>query len=398
MVVLTLQPHEPEPVRWPRERVALILDGHGWASRAVVRSLGLAGWRVLAPSGSKCARSRFCSATVRLPDWGADVDGFVAATREVLRGAHVDLVVPGEDATLELVHETVGLLGETRVLGGDRESSRLALDKARTLQRAAAAGFSVPRWREVERVSDGLAAGGEIGFPCVIKPRRSYARVGNALRSERLCFATSPQEAQTVLEHMFACGYESLLVQQRVAGRSIGVAAVVDRGRVLAYGAREAFSQCPVRGGSAVWRATVGADEPGVQEALALLITLGFQGMGDVQYHIAHDGTPTLMEIGARTYGWLPLTIAAGADLPLIAARALEGDTPQAPPIVARTGLHMRWPRGELARIGELLSPRPQLPPGARRRDVLAQLWPPLGPNMLHDGWRTADRRLRRWW
>jgi predicted ATP-grasp superfamily ATP-dependent carboligase len=397
MALASLQRQEPAFLPWPRERVALILDGHGWASRAVVRSLGRAGWRVLAPAGTKCARSRFCTVTVRLPDWGRDAAGFVEATRAVLRGAHVDLVVPGEDATLELLYETVGLLGDARVLGGDRESARLALDKARTLRRAAAAGFAAPNWAEVDSVRDGVAAAREIGFPCVIKPRRSFARIGNMLRSERLCFAAGPEEAGRTLERLMACGFESLLVQERIPGRSIGVAAVVDCGRVLAYGAREAFSQCPVRGGSAVWRATVDAHEPGVQEALELLIKLGFQGMGDVQYHIAQDGTPTLMEIGARTYGWLPLTIAAGADLPLIAARALEGDLPVASPVVARPGLHMRWPRGELARIGEILSTRPQLPPDARRSDVLAQLWPPLAANMLHDGWRTGDRRLRRW-
>ena len=95
----------------------------------------------------------------------------------------------------------------------------------------------------------------------------------------------------------------------------------------------------------------------------------------------------------ATTYGRLPLTIAAGADLPLIAAEALEGHEP-AEPVVARPGLHMRWARGEASRIAEVLRPHPKLPPGAKRRDILRQLWPLVGPAMLYDGLAGEDRRV----
>jgi predicted ATP-grasp superfamily ATP-dependent carboligase len=376
------------------QRVALILDGHGWASRAVVNSLSAAGWRVLAPARTKSCRSRFCAASVRLPDYMRDVSGFVETVSRIIRQAGVELVVPGEDASLELVYETVGLLGEARILGGDRDSVRLVLDKARTLERAERAGFGIPRCAQGQSVEEAVAGARELGFPCVVKPRRSYARVGNGFRAARLRFASDAGELRRALDGYLRQGFEMPLVQEWVRGRSIGVATVIRHGRVLAWGAREAYSQCPIRGGSAVWRATVGAEEPGIQEALQLMRAIDFEGLGDVQYHIAADGRPRLMEIGARTYGWLPLTIAAGADLPLIAARALDGDEP-AETVVARPGLHMRWGRGELVRIGELLQPGVQLPPGSTRLDVLRQLRPLLGPDMSYDGWSTRDRRLR---
>jgi hypothetical protein len=198
---------------------------------------------------------------------------------------------------------------------------------------------------------------------------------------------------QTLSEYL-SLGFALPLVQEWVPGRSIGVAAVISHGRVLGWGAREAFSQFPTRGGSAVWRATVGPQEPGVAQALALLQQFRFEGMGDVRYHIDRDETPRLMEIGARTYGWLPLTIAAGADLPRIAADALGGHHPgQAQ--VARPGLHMRWLRGEGARIAEMLRPEAELPPGAHRVDVVRRLYPLCVADMLYDGWTVSDRRLR---
>lgn len=377
-----------------RERVALIVDGHGWASRAVVNSLGAAGWRVLAPSATKSARSRFCSLAVRIPDYRTDIEAFLAAVAAILRRWRVDLVVPGEDASLELLYETVGLLGDARVLGGDRESARLALDKARTLSRAAELGFGTPRTIFADSADEAVDRAGEVGFPCVVKPRRSYARRGNTMESARLRFVRDPAELGRVLHDYLAQGFALPLVQEWVPGRSIGVAAVVREGRVLAWGAREAFSQFPTRGGSAVWRATVGFREPGVAQALALFQQLGFEGLGDVQYHIDDSGRPRLMEIGARTYGWLPLTIAAGADLPRIAAAALDGEQPDQT-VTARPGLHMRWLRGECARLVETLRPGAQLPPGSTRLDVVRQLHPLCGQNMLYDGWTVSDRRLR---
>lgn len=374
--------------------MALIIDGHGWASRAVVDSLGAAGWLVLAPRGTKSARSRFCRYSVRLPDYKTDVTGFLAHLSAILRRWSVDLVVPAEDASLELVYETVGLLGGARVLGGDRDSARLALDKARTLARAAELGFGVPRTILAQDVSEAVSRAPEIGFPCVVKPRRSYARNGNTLRAARLKFVGSAGELRRVMEEYLAQGFSLPLIQEWVPGRSIGVAAVLRQGRVLGWGAREAFSQFPTRGGSAVWRATVGPREPGISEALALLQRLDFEGLGDVQYHIDGGGHPRLMEIGARTYGWLPLTIAAGADLPQIAADALDGQLP-AQTVVARPGLHMRWLRGEGARLAEVFRPGAELPPGASRLDVIRQLHPLSGPKMLYDGLTVRDRRLR---
>jgi hypothetical protein len=374
---------------------ALVLDGHGWATRAVVRSLGSAGWRVLAPAGTKSARSGFCAHAVAIPDFRRDVHAFASAVGDIIRREDVSVVAPGEDGSLEILYATPGLLGAARVLGGDRDSAFLALDKASTLEHAQRAGFAVPRWHAPESVAEAVEAARDVGFPCVIKPRRSCTRTGSGMRGARLAFAASPAEVVLAVERFTTWGFAPPLVQAWVPGRSIGVAMVLRHGRILGCGAREAFSQLPIRGGSAVWRATVPLTEPGVQQALELMRSLRFEGLGDVQYHIGSDGTPTLMEIGARTYGWLPLTIAAGADLPLIAVRALFGEEPETM-IAARPGLHMRWPRGELSRLAEAARLRVQLPPTASRRDVVRQLWPLWTRTMLYDGIRPGDRAWRR--
>ena len=82
--------------------VALVLDGHGWAVRAVVRSLGAAGWTVIAPARTKSARSRYCAATVSLPAYTADVEGFCTTVAATIRDRGVRLVA---SITVEAVNQ-----------------------------------------------------------------------------------------------------------------------------------------------------------------------------------------------------------------------------------------------------------------------------------------------------
>lgn len=96
------------------------------------------------------------------------------------------------------------------------------------------------------------------------------------------------------------------------------------------------------------------------------------------------------MEIGVRVHGWIGLAVAAGADLPLIAAQALLGD--ELPPGASyRSGVEMRWPVGELNRLHEAFRRGARLPPGMSRRDVVTALWPPWRPGMRYDGIDVRD-------
>jgi hypothetical protein len=98
------------------------------------------------------------------------------------------------------------------------------------------------------------------------------------------------------------------------------------------------------------------------------------------------------MEIGVRAHGWVGLAIAAGVDLPAIAAAALFGEPlPPAPPY--RVGLEMRWPAGELWRLAAAASRRTELPPGATRAGIVRSAWPPWKPGMRYDGLDLRDPR-----
>jgi predicted ATP-grasp superfamily ATP-dependent carboligase len=372
-------------------RRALVLDGGSGPALAVTRSLGRAGWEVLAQAGTRSARSRFASAACSVPAATDDPQGFAEALDRILRRTRVDLVVPCTDASVTLLREHEHVLRGAKILGGDRASTRLCLDKAQALEAADRAGFGVPAWVVPSTLAEATAAAGEIGLPVVVKPRRSYQARDGALVQRRSVFVEAPEQLDEAVRRS-ADGDALPVVQAFVRGRSLAVTAVVRDGAVLAHAARETLTFLPIGGGTSVWKRTIPPDTPGVEEAVRLLQRIGYEGLAEVEYQLGEDGAPRLMEIGVRAHGWIGLAIAAGVDVPAIAAAALFGE--QVPPERPyRVGLEMRWPAGELRRLAAAASPRTELPPGTTRAGIVRSAWPPWKPGMRYDGLDLGDPR-----
>ena len=374
-------------------RRALVLDGTSGPALAVTRSLGRAGWETITQPQTRSARSRFASATYPVPTPTDSPQGFLDALDALLRSVRVDVVVPCTDASVTLLRENEHLLRGAKILGGDRASTRRCLDKATALEAAEQAGFGVPSWLVPATPADAAAAMAAIGLPLVVKPRRSYTPRDGGLVQRRSRFVETPEQLDDALR---ACADDDSLpvVQSFVPGRSLALTAVIREGTVLARVARETFSFLPIGGGTSVWKRTIAPDAPGVEAATRLLQTIGYDGLAEVEYQLGDDGEPRLMEVGVRVHGWIGLAVAAGVDVPAIAAASLLGDDlPQA--LDYRVGVEMRWPAGELRRVAIAASRRPSLPPGQSRLGVVAKAWPPWKPGMRYDGIDLRD--LRPW-
>lgn len=369
-------------------RTALVLDGDSGPALAAVRSLGRGGWRVVTGAGTRSARSRYAAGTAPLPDVRDDREA--AAEALVRAAAGVDVVVPSTDASLELAWRHEAELGGARIVGGDRATVEIALDKSLTLAAAERHGFPVPAWAAPVSRDGARAALELVGIPAVVKPRRSFVPVGRGLVHRRHTFAETLDELGRELRRQADPDGTLPVVEAFVPGRSLSATAVVRGGRVLAFAARETLSAHPIAGGNSVWRRTIARSEPGVEDALALLLALGLEGVAEVEFQVDATGMPRLMEIGARLHGWTNLAMRAGADLPLVAARAALGDELPESEAYA-VGAQMRWPGGEVGRLRDALRHPELLPPGTTRRDVLRTAWPPWSPGMGYDGLDVRD-------
>jgi predicted ATP-grasp superfamily ATP-dependent carboligase len=78
-----------------------------------------------------------------------------------------------------------------------------------------------------------------------------------------------------------------------------------------------------------------------------ILDAAGWNGAAMVEFRIATDGTPYLMEVNARLWGSLQLAIDAGVDFPwLLYQSAMSGEAPETSEY--RTGVRLRWLLGDV--------------------------------------------------
>jgi hypothetical protein len=279
------------------------VDGHGAQAVELVRVLGRLGWEVLTERGTRASRSRWSTGTVELPSPRADPVGFRVRLQQVCDQRGVALVAPSGDLTLACCWDA---FLNAHVLSGGRRATAVFLDKYLGVQTARAHGFGVPPTMARGDADAVVAAAVELGFPCVIKPRRTFQRVGGTMRQLRHMVVDGRAEAEAAVVALTGDDGLLPLTQLLVAGPSLGVTAVLHRRQVVAYSARETVSFFPLGGGTSVWKRTIPPTTPGVGEALALMRDVGVEGIAEVEYKLAPEG-PRFMELGPRIHGWIPL-------------------------------------------------------------------------------------------
>lgn len=221
-------------------------------------------------------------------------EGFVDAVDAVCRADGIDVLISTVDVELPPLAARRADLVST-LAAPSAETLECALDKWRLAQRCAGQ-LPVPR----TRLLDEEATVAEWDFPVIVKPRR-----GAGSRGVRIVTSRADLEA---------LGRDTdLIVQEYLPGDEYSVDVLADAvGRVVAAVPR---TRTRVDSGVSIAGRTVhdGALE---STASAAARAIGLSGVANVQLRRAADGTPSLLEINPRFPGALPLTIAAGVDMP----------------------------------------------------------------------------------
>jgi len=192
------------------------------------------------------------------------------------------------------------------------ETLRICLDKLALVERCAP-GSRVPR-----TVLAGPAATAvDWEFPVFAKPRSGAGGRGIRVVPDRAALAALPVD-------------EGLIVQDLLPGEEYSVDVLCDAaGRVIAAVPR---IRARVDSGIAIAGRTV--HDPELEETAAQVArAIGLVGVANVQLRRDRGGLPALLEVNPRFPGGLPLTIAAGVDIPsllldLFTGRALPERLP----------------------------------------------------------------------
>ncbi len=328
----------------------LILDANQRSALAATRALGIHGIPVITGDVTRrtlAGSSKYSRAGIVYPSPHDAPDDFVAALSSVILESGIDVLFPMTDVTTALVLKYRARLPDVRIPCPTFATYDMVTDKYRLFQTAQKLGLPMPATRFVD--PGGLTPDliDAVQFPAVLKPARSRIFSQGRWLSTSVKIAGSPQELRRIIHAHTWFQDQPFLIQEYIHGQGQGIFALYDNGRPLAFFAHQRLREKPPEGGVSVLSASAPVSPRMREIAEALLTPINWHGVAMVEFKVAGDGTPYLMEINGRFWGSLQLAIDAGVDFPHMLYRLALGETVAAVKNY-KVGVKSRWLMGDL--------------------------------------------------
>ncbi len=353
----------------------LVLDGNQRSALAATRSLGRRGIAVTVADEAEhslAAASRYCNARFCYPSPSDRPDEFLDVVQHHVAAGAIGVIFPMTEVTAYLLAANRERFAPAMVPLPESGNWNSVTDKCQLLQLAEEMKVPAPTTLFPSDLDALHAAAEHIGYPVALKPCRS--KVWHQGR----CTATS---VHIVHNHdelaALTRGHEylrvfPLAVQAVVPGSGLGVFALYDRGKALAFFAHRRIREKPPCGGVSVLSESVPVRADLRDYATRLLDQARWHGVAMVEFRGTPDGVPYLMEINPRFWGSLQLAVDSGVDFPSMLYDLALGRHP-APPATYRTGIRTRWLLGDLDRLYLVLRQRETGPSDLSRLQEVLQ-------------------------
>ena len=328
----------------------LVLDANQRSALAVIRSLGRHGLKVIAadhrpyPLG---AASKYAITSVRYPDPAVFPGAFVTEIIALAARLGIDLIVPATDLTTMLLASQSGLFKTARLATPRADSYETLTDKARLIELAGKLAIPVPETHVAHTRLAIVDAAHDLGFPVVLKPARSRYLKGDRIFSTGVEIVRRAEDLSETLSCQNWLDDIPCLVQQFVPGHGTGVFALYGPQGPVAWFAHRRLREKPPTGGVSVLSESTPVDPAMQSAAEKLLSAANWTGVAMVEFRVAKDGTPYLMEVNGRFWGSLQLAIDCGVDFPWLLYQITQTlpITGSSPYFLAR---RLRWLLGDL--------------------------------------------------
>jgi len=328
----------------------LVLDAGQRSALAVTRSLGKQGVPVFTAEESQYALagcSRYSKQFFPYPSPRLHPERFIEVLAGLVKDQHIDMLLPMTEltTTLLLIHQNAF---PGTILPFPELSQVEALANKCTLMRTAKSlGIPIPRTVYVDDPATPPTSQDTLPFPAVLKPGKSWLQLSDQWQRAAVRFPDNQLTLKNIIESEPAFQAHPYMIQERVAGQGQGVFALYDHGKPLAFFAHRRLREKPPSGGVSVLSESIAVDPVLENHARALLDSAGWHGIAMVEFKVAPDGTPYLMEINTRFWGSLQLAIDAGVDFPWLLYQVATGATPDTVTDY-RVGIRLRWLLGDL--------------------------------------------------
>jgi predicted ATP-grasp superfamily ATP-dependent carboligase len=266
---------------------------------------------------------------------------------ELVRNHHIDILLPMTELTTALLLKNESAFPGTVLPFPDMETIDSLANKCTLMRMAEVLGIPIPdTWYadNPESLPVGLE---ELNYPLVLKPGRSWLHQQGKWERVAVRVVQNPSEAMEILRSEPAFRLHPFMLQEYIEGSGAGIFALYDHGNPLAFFAHRRLREKPPEGGVSVLSESIPVDSALRSQARALLDKANWHGVAMIEFKIAPNGTPYLMEINTRFWGSLQLAVDAGVDFPWLLYQ-LACDSQPDPVDDYKVGVRLRWLLGDL--------------------------------------------------
>ena len=328
----------------------LILDASQRSALAVTRSLGKQGINVFTAEESPTAlasSSRFSIYHFTYPSPRLDPEHFIETLSKLVKEQHIDILLPMTELTTTLLLMHQASFPSAKIPFPDMSSVDALSNKCLLMRKAESLDIPIPRTWYADSTDNLTFNLDSLPYPIALKPGKSWLYHDGQWQRAAVQFASNSLDARHILDTYWAFKAHPFMIQKCVDGYGAGIFAIYDNGKPLALFAHRRLREKPPSGGVSVLSESIKVDPELGSYAQALLGNASWHGVAMVEFKIAPDGTPYLMEINTRFWGSLQLAIDSGIDFPYMLYKLTCSEQP-APVIDYRTGIKLRWLLGDL--------------------------------------------------
>lgn len=375
-----------------QQRTVLVLDAMQRSALAATRSLGQRGYKVITADSSQrslAGSSRHSHAHWVYPDPYSEPSAFVDWATSALNGDTVQVALPMTEVTTDLLVRNSHLWPGVLLPYAPINRIDQLCNKAKLMMRAQELGIPIPLTIHVDNPEDLPSDPGALHYPVVLKPTRSRIMLDSHWLNTSVNIVHNAGELRDALR-MEAFSNHPFMIQAYIEGTGQGIFALYEHGTPLAFFSHRRIRERPPSGGVSVLSESVKPDPLLQSMAQKLLDDAQWHGVAMVEFKVADDGTPYLMEINTRFWGSLQLAIDAGIDFPGMLLDVAYGNPVKSPNV--RERVKLRWLLGDMDHLYlTWRSPRYSL--AHKLRTTATLLWPDFSGRTRHEVNRLGDMR-----
>jgi biotin carboxylase len=327
--------------------------GNSREALTVIRSLGRAGYRVIAGKITDCDPTEFSRNTAASwlhPPPATDPAAFLAALGELLARTQIDYVFPIGETPIRALIRGPSPLPSTRLAMADAETALICFDKGRMYGLVRELGIPAPPTEISVPPAKLVEAARRCGFPCVLKTNNSSAR----LLDEKALICADEARVAELARHVLAPD-TAIVVQSFAPGHRVNCNFAAWDGELHLYLEHRVIRTDRPNGTGYIVDAVSIPPTPALCHHTEILARhFRYTGVGCAQFLVEPaSGAIAFLELNPRLDAACSLPLACGCDFPLWAleiARRRAGERADLPVARAdyRIGVRGNWLLGDL--------------------------------------------------